>query len=183
MKLTELQLYINNIARCIGIVDLLSAGRQDHQCYTLTKCVTLLKIQLSTNYNCVHRYSVIILIPYQSTIPTKQLVLIISHYTNTRSWSTKNINISIEATNIPAPPSPLVSKNYFDNTLQEMFAVSGEIFNKYDLRFEKHQEELKQLREKYEETKNTGNGLVNLKSETLHLSEDTRFPKEKTTKF
>ena len=31
MQLMELQFYIKNIARCLGIVDLLSVSRQDHQ--------------------------------------------------------------------------------------------------------------------------------------------------------
>ena len=34
LQLTELQFYIKNIARCLGIVVLLSARRQDHQLRT-----------------------------------------------------------------------------------------------------------------------------------------------------
>ena len=37
----ELQLYINNIIRDIDIVYIISAMIQDHQYYTLVKCVTI----------------------------------------------------------------------------------------------------------------------------------------------
>ena len=36
LQLTELQFYINNIARCLGIVDILSARRQYHKFNTFT---------------------------------------------------------------------------------------------------------------------------------------------------
>ena len=44
--------------------------------------------------------------------------------TNTVSGSGDNITISAESMTIPTSPSPLVSKYYFENTLQEMFASS-----------------------------------------------------------
>ena len=45
MQLTELQFYINNLERCLGIVNLLSTRIQDHQCYTIIKCVALFTSQ------------------------------------------------------------------------------------------------------------------------------------------
>ena len=43
---------------------------------------------------------------------------------------------------------------------------------------------MNQLTEKqHEESKKVGNELVDIKSETLHLSEDIKFLKEKTNKF
>ena len=43
LQLTELQFYINNIARCLGIVVILSARIQDRQFNTLIKCYTFLQ--------------------------------------------------------------------------------------------------------------------------------------------
>ena len=71
IQLMELQFYINNIIRCLGIVDLISSRRQYHHFYTLIKCATLFKIQLSNNYNYIQKDSVILSILEQSKIPTK----------------------------------------------------------------------------------------------------------------
>ena len=47
----DLQLYINNIAMCLDIVDPLYARRQDCQQNALIKCYNLIKSQLSINHN------------------------------------------------------------------------------------------------------------------------------------
>ena len=120
MQQLDLQFYTNNITRCIGIVNLLSARIQDHQCYTLIKFVTLFTSQLSTNYNFIKREYVFLSISYQFTIPTKKLFPIMSPSTNTQYSSTENINIFTEYTTTPTSPQPFVSKYYFYNTLQEM---------------------------------------------------------------
>ena len=57
MQLTELKLYINNIARCLCIVDILSARIQYHQWYTLIKFATLFTSWLSTNHNNIQQAS------------------------------------------------------------------------------------------------------------------------------
>ena len=44
IQLSELQLYTNNIARCLGIMFILSASRQDDQFNTLIKCSNLLQL-------------------------------------------------------------------------------------------------------------------------------------------
>ena len=62
LQLTKLQFYINNITRCIDIVNLISARIQYHQWYTLIKCDTIFTIQLSTNYNYIHQYYILLLI-------------------------------------------------------------------------------------------------------------------------
>ena len=51
LRLTKLQVYINNIARCLDIVDNLSERRQDNQWNTLIQCDTIFTSQLSTNCN------------------------------------------------------------------------------------------------------------------------------------
>ena len=54
MQLTELKLDINNIARFLGIVNFISAKRQDHQVNTLIKCSTLLQVdflKITTVFN------------------------------------------------------------------------------------------------------------------------------------
>ena len=59
--------------------------------------------------------------------------------TNTQYRSSENITIPTEATTISTQYLPFVSKSYLDTLLKEMFA-------RFRLRFEKQQEELKQLR-------------------------------------
>ena len=57
MQLTELKLYINKIARCLGIVVILSARIQDHQFKLFIKCSTLLQvyyIQINQQASVVH---------------------------------------------------------------------------------------------------------------------------------
>ena len=44
LQLIELQFYINNIIRCIGIVDILSEERKDHQFNTLINYYTFLQV-------------------------------------------------------------------------------------------------------------------------------------------
>ena len=44
LQLTQLQFYIKNIARCIGIVVLLSEKGQDNQFNTFIKCYTFLQV-------------------------------------------------------------------------------------------------------------------------------------------
>ena len=140
LQLTELQFCINNIATCLGIVDLLSARRQDHQWNTLIQCETLFTSQLSTNHNNFQQDSDVQTKTKQSTIPTKNIILIMSPSTNKWSCSSENITISTEATTIPTSPSPFVSKYYFDISLKYVFARSDEISNESDQRYEKQQE-------------------------------------------
>ena len=54
---TELQLYIKNIAMCIGIVDILSGRRKYHQWKNLIKCYNLFTSQLYTNHNNIQQAS------------------------------------------------------------------------------------------------------------------------------
>ena len=51
MQLTELQLYIINISRCLVIVDIICTRIQDNQWNTIIQCETLFTSQLFTNYN------------------------------------------------------------------------------------------------------------------------------------
>ena len=54
LTLAELQLYINNIPRCLVQVALLYENRQDHQFITLIKCYTFLQVhylQIRTVFN------------------------------------------------------------------------------------------------------------------------------------
>ena len=47
---------------------------------------------------------------------------------NTQSGSSENNNISTETTTIPTSPSPFLSKDYFDNTLQVIISqYSGKL--------------------------------------------------------
>ena len=46
----ELQFYIKNVARCVGIVDFISKRRQDHQCNTIIQYETFFEYNLSTKY-------------------------------------------------------------------------------------------------------------------------------------
>ena len=69
MHLTELQFYINNIESFLGIIYLIPARRQDHQCYTLINCNNLFTSQLSKSYNYIHRYSVLLSYLEKYTIP------------------------------------------------------------------------------------------------------------------
>ena len=57
LQLMELQFYINNIARCLGMVVLLSERRQDHQFNTLIDCSSLFTGRLSTNHNIIKQAS------------------------------------------------------------------------------------------------------------------------------
>ena len=50
MWLTELQLFINNIARCLSILDIIYARIQDYWWNNLIQCYTLFKTWLSTTY-------------------------------------------------------------------------------------------------------------------------------------
>ena len=54
LQLTELKLYINNIARCLDIVVLLSARIQDHQFNITKQCSTFLQfdyLQITIEFN------------------------------------------------------------------------------------------------------------------------------------
>ena len=82
--------------------------------------------------------------------------------TNTHSRSSNTVTPSNAGTTITTPPTPSVSKYYFANTIQAIFAQSEKIF-------EKQHEEMKQLIEKHEESSKIENEQVNIKSETLHL--------------
>ena len=55
LQLTELQLYINNIARCLCIGFILSARKQDYQLNTLIKCYNLFTGELSTDNNNIQQ--------------------------------------------------------------------------------------------------------------------------------
>ena len=105
MQLIELQLYINNIARCLVIFDIPYSRIKNHQWYTIIKCNTLFTSQLSSNYNSIYRDSVILSNSEQYTSPTKYLFLVMYPSINTLSGSNYNINISNEATTIPNSPS------------------------------------------------------------------------------
>ena len=91
------------------------------------------------------------------------LLLIIPPSKNTRYISSDNIAPSTEATKIPTLPPYFASKYFLDNTIQDMFDRSDEIFYQSDKIFDKQHEELK----------NIENELVNIKLETPRLSEDT----------
>ena len=80
-------------------------------------------------------------------------------FKGTQSRSNDNTSIYAEATNIPTSPSPSVTKVILETVFQAMFDRSKEQF------YKQHEE------------------LVNIKSETLRLSEDTKVLKETTTKF
>ena len=69
MQRTELQIYINTIASCLGIVDLLSERRQYHQWYTIIKCAAVFTSQLSTNNNNIQQASDIKMKSEQYTSP------------------------------------------------------------------------------------------------------------------
>ena len=51
----DLQFYIKNIARCLGIVDILSAMIQCYQQYTIIKCATTFTNLLSKNHNNIQQ--------------------------------------------------------------------------------------------------------------------------------
>ena len=54
IQLIELQFYINNIARCLGIVYILSARIKYHQLNIIIKCSTFLQVyylQITTTFN------------------------------------------------------------------------------------------------------------------------------------
>ena len=72
MQLMELQFYINKIARCLGIVDILSASRQDNQFKTLIKCSTIFTSRLSTNHKNIQQASDLLSISEQYTSPKHQ---------------------------------------------------------------------------------------------------------------
>ena len=101
MQLTELKSYIKNISICMGIVNILSKRRQDHKCYTLIKCATILTSKLSKTYNYIHQYYITIPTPEKYISPIKTLLLIMSPFINTQSLSTENITIYNESTTIP----------------------------------------------------------------------------------
>ena len=149
LQLTQLQLYISNIKRCLDIVDLLSVTRQDHQCYTLIKCETLLISQLFKNHNNIQQD------PYHQaekfTSPNT-LFLIMYPSTNTRSRSTEKLTIYTEATDITSSSYPFVSKYYLDASLHSL-NIQLKILTHF---VEKKIEELKVFR----------NEMADIKSET-----------------
>ena len=69
IQLTELKFYINIIKRCLGIVIILSASRQDHQWYALIKCATIVTSRVFKNNNNIQQASDIQMKPEQSTRP------------------------------------------------------------------------------------------------------------------
>ena len=117
MQLTELQLYINNIARCIGILGLLSAARKIQHCYNLIKCPTIFTSRLSTNHNIIQQAADLQAEKYTSPYT---LFLVMSHSIITQSGSTGKLTIYIYATTIPSSPSPFVSKYYLDKELHSI---------------------------------------------------------------
>ena len=76
----------------------------------------------------------------QYTRPTKPIFIIMYPSTDTQFVLSYIINISTESTIIPTSPSQFVSKDYFENTIQESFARYYEISKKSDQIFEKQQE-------------------------------------------
>ena len=68
--------------------------------------------------------------------------------TNTHYSSRDNITPSPEEPITSAPQPPFVSKYYFYNTLQAMFARFGQIFEKKNEIIEKQHEKQNQLKEK-----------------------------------
>ena len=98
LQLTELQFYINNITRCLGIVVLLSESRQDHQWYNLIKIATLFTSQLSKNHNNIQQASNLTRISEHYTSPTQTLFLTMSPPTE---FSTTTKEITEENYTIP----------------------------------------------------------------------------------
>ena len=88
--------------------------------------------------------------------------------TNTLSISTKNINISTEAITIPTLTSPFMTKYVVYTTVQAMFDLSKEYFNKIKNKFDKNDAT---FNSKHEE-------LVIIKTDTLCLSKDTKAQKK-----
>ena len=106
MQLTELQFYTNNITRCLSIVVLLYARRQDHQFITLT----------------------IALLPYKSIIhkshnkPNQYILLTMSSSRNTQSSSMTNKgSLAISpATSITSPSLPKYDFDHVHSKMQTM---------------------------------------------------------------
>ena len=128
MQLKQLQCYIRNIARCIGILDLLSVRRQDNQWNTLILCETICTSQLSINYKNFQQLSDIQTRTEKYTSPTKTILLTMSPSTRKLSGSSGNITISTEAKTNYTLLSPSVSKSDLENSLQELYDRSQQIF-------------------------------------------------------
>ena len=109
--------------------------------------------QISKNCNYILQESILIRNSLKYARPTKNISLVMYLYKNTLFGSNDNITISTEATTILTSPSPFVSTYLFDVSIQAMYFQSKE-------QFYKHHEE-----------------LVNIKLETLHLSEDSKVLK------
>ena len=120
-KLMDLKFYINNIARCLGIVDLLSTRRQDHQCYDFIKHGTLFTSQLSIDCNYIHRNSILLFNSDKYTIPTKTQFLLMSTSTNT--WFGSNDNITRLVPDFGGRFWPI-----FGQAKEEFFAPTVELF-------------------------------------------------------
>ena len=73
MQLTKLQFYINNIARCLGIVDILSERRQDHKFITFTSVILYWKL-------IIHKSPSLWYFPITSEFPTSQQHFKVIHY-------------------------------------------------------------------------------------------------------
>ena len=69
----ELQIYIKNIAGCLGIVNIISIRRQDHQYNILIRCDYHFTSQLSTNYINFQQRSDFKIKTEQYTPPPKKL--------------------------------------------------------------------------------------------------------------
>ena len=82
LKLTELQLYINNIAGFLVIVFLLSLNRQYHQFNTLIKYSTFLKVDFLQITTAFDKPLIFTKIPEHYPNPNQYLFLAVSHSTD-----------------------------------------------------------------------------------------------------
>ena len=137
LQLTELKLYINSMERCLSIVDIISARREDHQWNNLIKFDNnfnneiIYKLQKNlTRLKPSHKNRAI----YNHN---KTIFLNMSPSKNTWSVSSEKTTPYPADQTIPKPSAPSVSKHYFENTLQAMIDQYSEQLK-----------ELKQLREK-----------------------------------
>ena len=123
LQLAELQLYINIIERCLGIVDILSTSRQDHQWNNLTKCSNNFTSLWSKNHK--HFKEELNLHLHYTTPST--LFLNMSPCTNTQSRSSENIS---------PYPDVTTGSSYNLETILRMLQQSQEQSDRYDNKFD-----------------------------------------------
>ena len=118
LQLTELQFYINNIARFLGIVVLLSERIQCHQLNTLIKCSTFFTGRLSTNHNNIQQTSDLLSNIEQYT-SQQYLLLVVSPSTNTGSRLTTSTETTTLA--LAHSASSYVTQTNLGNTINFLF--------------------------------------------------------------